>query len=351
MKNTFTHSREPFISVLICSLNGGKRIGDCLDSLNGQTYGRENFEIIVVDDGSSDDTGIIAKSYSVQVIRNEINKGIPSARNAALSAARGEIVVFIDDDCVADTQWLSSLVATFEDKSVVAVGGRILALSTKTIAQRYLQATAYGNPARLLSGGKSSIFQRLMGYINTMISPILFENLPVEVSAVYTANAAYRRDVLLRLGGFDETLLTNEDSDVSERLRKIVGSRIMYIPMAIVRHQHYEKISKVIYQPYRRAINTLQFYLKDKRIPPLFPMPVLYVVFVIVLSLAHDILLLSAGIILTPLLLYGWWIIRALREKNIEYLFYPYIQILVEGGVLLGFIKGWFSMLFRPMSI
>lgn len=349
--NTSIQSKTSFVSVLVCSLNGGARIKDCLDSLNKQTYERENFEIIVVDDGSTDDTSIIAKSYSDQVIRNEVNKGIPSARNTALSAAHGEIAVFIDDDCIADTRWLSSLVATFEDKSVIAAGGKILAFSTKTIAQRYLQAIAYGNPARLPSSRNPSVIQRLVAYVKTMISPILFEDVPVEVSAAYTANAAYRRDVLLRLGGFDETLLTNEDSDVSERLRKIVGSRIMYIPAAIVRHQHYENLSKVVYQPYRRAVNTLQFYLKDNKTPPLFPMPVLYVVFVIGLSLAHDIILLSVGVILAPLLLYGWWIIRAVREKNIEYLLYPYIQILVEGGVLLGFIKGWISKLFRLISI
>lgn len=351
MVNIFTLSKKPFVSVLVCSLNGGGRIGECLESLSKQTYGRENFEIIVVDDGSTDDTSIISKPYADQVIRNEINKGIPSARNAALSSAHGEVVVFIDDDCIADTQWLSSLVAAFEDKSVIAAGGRILAFSTQTIAQRYLQATGYGNPSRPPSSSNPSVSQRLVGYIKTMTSPILFENLPIEVLAVYTANAAYRKDALLRLGGFDETLLTNEDSDVSERLRKVADSRIMYMPTAIVRHQHYEKISKVIYQPYRRAGKTLQFYLKDNRTPPLFPMPVLYVVFMIGLSLAHNMVLLLVGAILAPLLLYGWWIIRAIREKNIEYLLYPYIQILVEGGVLLGFIKGWFSMLFRPMSI
>ena len=76
-----------------------------------------------------------------------------------------------------------------------------------------------------------------------MVSPIMMEKNIVDVLAIYTANAAYRRDTLLKLGGFDESLQTSEDSDVSARIRAN-GGRIVYVPNAVVKHRHYKKFLK-----------------------------------------------------------------------------------------------------------
>ena len=255
---TNTKQKSPFVSVVVCSFNGEQRTGDCLSSLNKQTYNKKNFEIIVVDDGSTDNTSAIAQDFGAQVIRFDENKGIPVARNAGLFAAKGSIVVFIDDDCVADLHWLENLISAFKDETIVAVGGKILALSRNTLAERYMEASGYGNPSRSPKNSANSLIDRLAAYFSTMVSPIMMEKNIVDVLAIYTANAAYRRDTLLKLGGFDESLQTSEDSDVSARIRAN-GGRIVYVPNAVVKHRHYKKISKVIYEPCRRAQNTSIF--------------------------------------------------------------------------------------------
>lgn len=344
-QKTYIQSKALSVSVLICSFNGEKRIGACLKSLSEQTYGKENFEIIVVDDGSTDKTAAISRNFDVRVIRFEKNKGIPIARNAGLYAAKGEIVVFIDDDCVADHYWLESLINVFKDETIVAVGGKIVALLHTTIAERYMEATGYGNPSREPKSNRSGLVDRLFAYFSTMIYPITMEKNIVNVQSVYTANAGYRKKILLDLGGFDESLKTSEDSDISARI-KFNGGRIVYAPNAIVKHRHYKNISKVIHEPYRRAQNTLQFYLKERRIPPVFPMPVLCATFIFIsLFFYKHVFFLVTVVALLPVVLYGWWAIRTVREHKPEYMCYGYIQLVVEGAAIIGFLKGLFQII------
>lgn len=342
--NIPTQLKIPFVSVLICSLNGEKHISDCLDSLKEQTYGRKNFEIIVIDDGSTDDTSAIARAYEARVIRFETNRGIPVARNAGLSNAKGKIVAFIDDDCIANSNWLENLVLPFKDKTIVAAGGKILAFSLATISERYMEATGYGNPARALKSPMGGLMWRLFGYFATMTSPIMFEKEIVSVLAIYTANAAYRKNFLLEVGGFDESLKTNEDSDISARLR-VNGGRIIYVPNAIVKHRHYKKLSRVVHEPYRRMQNTLQFYLKDKKMPPIFPIPILYLfVLFLIFFLTYEPIVFICASALLPVILYGWWILRGVRERKLEYVWYPYIQLVVESVATIGMLKGLFGI-------
>ena len=77
-------NKKPFISVIVCTYNGGDRIRDCLDALIVQDYPRDKYETIVVDDGSTDRTNKIVSKYSVKVIKHEKNLGICLARNTGL---------------------------------------------------------------------------------------------------------------------------------------------------------------------------------------------------------------------------------------------------------------------------
>jgi GT2 family glycosyltransferase len=169
----------------------------------------------------------------------------------------------------------------------------------------------------------------------------------VDVLAVYTANAGYRMDVLRKVGGFDESLKTSEDSDISARIRAH-GGRIMYVPTAVVRHRHYESLIKVVREPYIRAQNMFQFYLKERRIPPVFPMPILYI-FLLLVSLPFlykHVAVLTIVALVLPMGLYVWWIARAIRERRLEYIVYGYIQLVVESAVIVGLIK---SILGTPL--
>src|SRR5262249_51833978 len=110
----------PRISVIVCSYNGARTIRDCFEGLLGLAY--SNFEVIVVDDGSSDTTGGIARECGFRLITTE-NRGLSSARNTGLQAASGDIVAYIDDDAWPDPDWLTYLAATFLSMDHVGVGG------------------------------------------------------------------------------------------------------------------------------------------------------------------------------------------------------------------------------------
>ena len=95
--------RWPKISVIVCTFNGSRTLSECLESLLRLEY--PNYEVIVVNDGSTDTTAKIANNYGFRVITTE-NRGLASARNTGLAAATGEIVAYIDDDAYPDPHWL-----------------------------------------------------------------------------------------------------------------------------------------------------------------------------------------------------------------------------------------------------
>ncbi len=110
----------PRASVVICSYNGSRTLADCLDGVARLEY--PDYEVVVVDDGSTDQTATIARQYQCRLIRTP-NRGLASARNTGLAAATGEIVAYLDDDARPDPHWLSYLASTFLGTSHAAVGG------------------------------------------------------------------------------------------------------------------------------------------------------------------------------------------------------------------------------------
>lgn len=109
------------ISVIIPAYNAADTLGKCLEGLNAQS--RQPDELIVVDDGSADDTCAVATQGGALCLPNEGAKGPGGARNFGASRAKGEILVFIDADCIPPADWLKSLAAPFADPDVGAVGG------------------------------------------------------------------------------------------------------------------------------------------------------------------------------------------------------------------------------------
>lgn len=331
----------PFVSVVVVTFNRGNVIDACLDSLERQAYPGDRYEVIVVDDCSTDDTAQIARAHQgVKVIRHEVNRGIPSARNTGLAAAKGEIVAYIDDDAVADAHWLEYLVRPFEDPKVTASGGQTFAYKTEYIAERYLAAGGYGNPAPLAFGGSKNPLRRFWVYLKSMFVPVSIATKSTEVQAVYGLNCAFRTATLRNVGGFDEQLLADEDSEISTRLRNS-GAHIIFTPDAIIHHRHRESVIKLIRQTFRRSEYTVYYYAKENKTLPIFPFPLLYVVLVVCLllmKLSFGILFMTIG----PLLLYPWWPVRAFRDHQLEYFLYGYIQLALESAAISGITRGKF---------
>ena len=118
---------KPRVSVVVCSLNGERCLGRCLAALAAQTH--DAYEVIVVDDGSTDATGAIAAAAGARIERHDVPRGLAAARNAGIRAARGAIVVFTDDDCEPSADWLEELERTYRTAGglelIAGVGGAV----------------------------------------------------------------------------------------------------------------------------------------------------------------------------------------------------------------------------------
>lgn len=335
---THTNHTHPFVSIVVCTYNRSAFLGPCLESLARQSYPTDRYEVIVVDDASTDATPeLLARFPQIRLVRHPHNRGIPTARNSGMNAAHGDIVAYIDDDTVADPEWLAQLIAPYADTSVTAVGGITYAYKGEYIAERYLAANGYGNPAPLAFGASKNPLWRLFVYLKSMFFPIGVATEQTDVQAIYTLNASYRADALRAIGGFDETLLSEEDTDVSIRLRR-ANARIVFTPDAIIRHRHRESVVALVRQAYHRAENTLRYYEKEGKSLPIFPMPTLYLLGILALLVLRPIVV-PAWILVAPVFLYGWWALRAVRERQPEYLAYGYIQLALELASLAGLAR------------
>jgi GT2 family glycosyltransferase len=197
----------PRVSVVVCSYNGAYTIRDCFEGLSKLDY--PNFEVIVVNDGSTDSTPAIAGQYGFRLISTE-NRGLSSARNAGLEAATGEIVAYLDDDAYPDPDWLKYLAATFITTECAGVGGpNIPPPGNGKIAE--CVANAPGGPLHVLISDREA------------------EHIP-------GCNMAFRRECLKAIGGFDPQFrAAGDDVDLCWRIQQR-GWWLAFHPAAMVWH-------------------------------------------------------------------------------------------------------------------
>ena len=129
-------SASPSVSVVIPVLDGAATIGDTLTGLMNQAPGPLAAEILVVDNGSTDDTRAIVEKFPVELL-SETKPGPAAARNRGLHAARGAVVAHLDADTLPTRRWLAEIAAPFADPAVTQVAGRMLSYRPSTPAERY----------------------------------------------------------------------------------------------------------------------------------------------------------------------------------------------------------------------
>jgi O-antigen biosynthesis protein len=203
----------PKVSVIVCTFNGSRTLSGCLESLLRLEY--PNYEVIIVNDGSTDATAKIAHSYGFRVITTE-NQGLASARNTGLRAATGEIVAYIDDDAYPDPHWLQYLANMFMNTKHVGIGGpNIAPTGDGPIAE--CVAHSPGNPVHIL------------------LSDTEAEHIP-------GCNMAFRKAALEAIDGFDPQFrIAGDDVDVCWRLQQ-KGRTLGYSPGAMVWHHRRNSI-------------------------------------------------------------------------------------------------------------
>jgi|Deesub1362A_J573_1020465.scaffolds.fasta_scaffold00057_171 glycosyltransferase involved in cell wall biosynthesis len=232
---------KPYISVVIPAHNASTKIHNLLESLKTQDF--YDYEIIVIDDNSSDPTSEIAKEYA-KVVKLKNKKGPAGARNVGIREANGQIIAFTDSDCVAKKDWLKNIAKAFDDQNIHAVQGHVKIPKSNFLGD---SISALGFPA----GGS-------VGFENMWhVSKEGFTD------HITTCNCAVRKDLFLKIGFFDETFKTpgGEDSEFSYRLSK-QGFKIKYLPNAIVIHEPRESFSSFVKWQLTRGRSN--YYFKKK---------------------------------------------------------------------------------------
>lgn len=222
-----TARRGPKFSVIIPVYNGEKTIASCLEALAAQDVPMQEFEVIVVDDGSTDNTAQVVKQFDVKYIYQE-NKGPATARNTGVRHAQGDIIVFTDADCVPEPNWLREMVTPLvSEADVVAVKGAYRTRQKRLVA-RFAQAEFEERFKRLRK-------RRTIDFVDSY-------------------SAGFKKKVFDELGGFNPRYpkANNEDVELSFRVAQ-KHHKMVFRPEAIVYHTHPDTICQYAKLKFSRA--------------------------------------------------------------------------------------------------
>jgi lipopolysaccharide/colanic/teichoic acid biosynthesis glycosyltransferase/glycosyltransferase involved in cell wall biosynthesis len=205
------------ISIVIPAHNAAATITQCLEALAQQTVARDRYEVIVVDDGSTDNTAEFVQAAPVKLIRHERSRGAAAARNSGLRAAQGQIICFTDADCAPAPDWIGQITSPLcRDPETIGSKG-VYGSHQPQLVARFVQIE-YEDKYDLLHGQE-------------------------QIDFIDTYSAAYRRDVLLANDGFDENVFYVEDQELSFRLAAR-GYKMVFQPQARVYHRHSDTLLK-----------------------------------------------------------------------------------------------------------
>lgn len=263
-------------SVVIPAYNAERLLPECLKSLYDQTVPRDQYEIIVVDDGSTDGTAKAAGSFPGVRVVSQKNQGPAAARNLGAREAGADIVLFTDSDCVPERDWVERMLEPFgRDPKLAGDKGRYLTRQ-KELAARFVQAE-YQDKYRLLEKHR-------------------------EIDFIDTYSAGFRREAFLRYGGYDTSfpVACAEDVELSFRMSN-GGERMVYVPGAVVYHRHPDRWGAYFRKKYKFAYWRMlavrknpNKVIKDSHTPQLMKLQLLLA--------PAAVAALAAGVFLYPLL-------------------------------------------------
>ncbi len=251
---------QPTVSIMIPTYNRADRLEKALLSLNKLDYPMEKIEVLVVNDGSKDNTeGIVKKlisrvKYKLRYFFQQ-NKRLSAARNLAIRNAKNEIIVSIDDDMLFPKIWLKTLIKPLEDKKVGAVGGPSIAPSFASLFQRVVD---YCMTSSFLGTG---------GMIGTT---------KISLVKYYPrgGNMAVPKKVFDEIGLFDEKFIPAEEIDLDKRIEN-AGYKLALAKQAHVWHMPRASFKGFVRQIYSRGYMKSQFTKRHKDFELLYALPML----------------------------------------------------------------------------
>lgn len=235
----------PVVSVVIPTFNRVELLHQCLTALESQQMTKGAFEILVVDDGSTDGTIELLETRSnasPSLIRwFRLSHGGPAvARNLGVRQAKGNLIAFTDDDCIPEPDWLGALTAELPDDATCAGVGGPIRCAQETSVSRYIDR------AKLMSHWIED------GVVEYLI----------------TANALYRAAYLVEIGGFETGFLLagGEDVDLSYRLRRS-GYSLRVTERGAVRHHHHDTLNSFFRMSWRHGFGAAQLVHRNLASP------------------------------------------------------------------------------------
>jgi len=251
-------------SIIIPTYNRARTLSLTLDSVIRQTISADQYEIIVIDDGSTDDTELKVKNYELRITKPEIryfkieHGGPAKARNKGIKESKGEIIFFTDDDCIVPNNWMEILLDGFRrHPDVVGVGGWLTIarhLQKNNYIERYIHYVHFWN----------HYFPAIVLFKNEIIS-----NDPAiglrGVFANNTANLCIKKLVLEKVNGFHEDFFWpgSEDTDLAFRILSS-GSKLLYLPFHVSHIKDYD-LSGFIKLAFKKGANRFLFLEFNRR--------------------------------------------------------------------------------------
>lgn len=208
----------PFISVVVPTYNEEENISSLIESLLLQDYPKDRYEIIIVDNNSSDKTFELALKYPVKALK-QVKKGRPATINMGILASKGEIIANTDADCIVDKYWLSNIARCFNEENAGIVAGPI----KKAEPRNRLEKSYRKRPDCSQHNQKNEKIKLQGG-----------------------ANLSFRRDVLFKVGLFDEKLLRGQDADICTRIQKQTNYRLIYHDSIIIYHRYPHSVRRLM---------------------------------------------------------------------------------------------------------
>ena len=220
---------QPTVSVIVPAYNSGKTLEVCLKSLSKQTFPSEKYEVIIVNDGSTDNTNIILSSlpyvYLFKVIHHSKNRGHAAARNTGIKNAKGDSLIFLDSDMEVEEDFIEKHVSYHGKSGVIGVLGSILPDIENPYDkyQRYLYESKRG-------AAKFDI------------------NKPIPFNTFIFNNTSIKRTIFEKTGLFDENIKMygGEDTEFSYRVWKHYPDGLYHDPSILVIHHHYRTIEQAL---------------------------------------------------------------------------------------------------------
>lgn len=335
----------PAISVVVCSLNGARTLGACLEALEHQSV-RDRAQLIVVDDGSTDDTAGIARRFGVELVAHPVNLGISAARNTGLGLVRAPIVAFTDDDCVPDRRWLEALLQAYRRSEVVGAGGPVQVARSTTLVHRYYEDHPPLAPLELALDRHRSLTGRLALYLQAMWS------LPRPSGGrfVYSfagANMSFRTGELAAVGHFEPGMRFGSDDEyICEKVRSCHGGAgLWFNPDAVVRHDYEGSVADLLRRSFAYGSGHARVFLEQPttRWPIVFPLPLVTLGGLLLARGAARVKLLLLVHLLLPQGVRG-----AVRHRRVDALAFTGLRLAEEAAHNAGMLVGLLEHLSPP---